>query len=206
MAEAVIATSAGEFASSYLAKEATKIGIKQFIQTYGGIAFQNIAPLVVGGMIAEKVIEAYPPVDIQKEKLFGTRLSSLPGMPVGPVYSDIEEPTKVKPLEYIPTVHGGEELPPIEQESFPAKTEVEPVQEGFKVPEKIEPPKGLEIPPQEIKIPPGIQKAEPLGTDILTKDIVKQTKDLVPVEPEFGALTETEKQTAIALKGDKPDY
>ena len=45
-----------------------------------------------------------------------------------------------------------------------------------------------------------------VDTSILTKDITKQTKDLVTKEPEFGALTEAEKQTAIAIKGDKPDY
>ena len=199
-----IATAVGEFAAPYLIKEATKLGIKKFIQTYGSTAFQAISTGVVGGMI-EQVAE---PVDLQKEKLFGIPVSRITGQEQ--VYSDIEEPTKVKPLEYIPEIHGGKPLPPIEQEYFPAKTEVEPVQEGFKKPEKIEPLKGLEIPPQEIKIPPGIQKAEPLGTDILTKDkpkdITKQTKDLVTKEPEFGALTETEKQTAIALKGDKPDY
>jgi len=199
-----IATAVGEFAAPYLIKEATKLGIKKFIQNYGSTAFQAISAGVVGGMIEQVTA----PLDLQQEKLFGVPVSRITGQEQ--VYSDIEEPTKVKPLEYIPRIHGGEELPPIEQEYFPAKTEVEPVQEGFKKPEKIEPLKGLEIPPQEIKMPPGIQKAEPLGTDILTqdkpKDITKQTKDLVTEEPEFGALTETEKQTAIALKGDKPDY
>jgi len=195
-----IATAVGEFAAPYLIKEATKLGIKKFIQNYGSTAFQAISAGVVGGMIEQVTA----PLDLQQEKLFGMPVSRITGQEQ--VYSDIEEPTKVKPLEYIPTVQGGEELPPIEQIPFPAKTEVEPVQEGFKVPEKIETIKGLEIPPQEIKIPPGFQKPEPLGTDILTKDIVKQTKDLVPVEPEFGALTETEKQTALAIKGDKPDF
>jgi len=195
-----IVTAVGEFAAPYLIKEATKLGIKKFIQNYGSTAFQAISAGVVGGMIEQVTA----PLDLQTEKILGMPVSRITGQEQ--VYSDIEEPTKVKPLEYIPTVHGGEELPPIKAEPFPAKTEVEPVQEGFKVPEKIETIKGLEIPPQEIKIPPGIQKAEPLGTDILTKDIVKQTKDLVTKEPEFGALTETEKQTALAIKGDKPDF
>jgi len=141
MAEVLIATAAGEFSSSYLASEAGK-SISQFIAKYGSTAFQRIAPLVAGGMVFSAAVEAYPDVDLQKEKLFGTPIGSLPGMPVGPVYSDIEEPKKIKPLEYIPTVHGGEELPPIEQIPFP-KTKVEPIQEGFKEPEKIEPLKGL---------------------------------------------------------------
>ncbi len=37
-------------------------------------------------------------------------------------------------------------------------------------------------------------------------DVSKQTKDLVPEKPKFGKLTKAEKQTALALKGDKPDF
>jgi hypothetical protein len=107
--------------------------------------------------------------------------------------------------KFIPTIHGGEELPPIKAEPFPAETKVKSWDESFKAPEPIETTEGLEAPPQEKIVPPGFQKPEPLGTDIVTKDIVKQTKDLVTKEPEFGALTEVEKQTALLEKGDKPD-
>ena len=205
MAEALIATAAGEFAPSFLTKEATKVGIKQFIQTYGSTAFRTVAPVITGGMIAEKVIEAYPPVDLQKEKLFGVPLNRITGQ--GEVYSDIEEPKKVEPLKYIDTVHGGKgPLEPIKAKGFPAETEVKKWNESFKAPEKIETNKGFEAPPQEKIVPPGFETPKTVDTSILTKDITKQTKDLVTKEPEFGALTETEKQTAIALKGDKPDY
>ena len=37
-------------------------------------------------------------------------------------------------------------------------------------------------------------------------NVSAQTKDLVPEKPEFGGLTETEKQTAQALMGDKPEF
>jgi len=50
------------------------------------------------------------------------------------------------------------------------------------------------------------KKGQPVTEGERTSDITKQTKDLVKEKPEFGALTEVEKQTAIALKGDKPDY
>jgi len=46
---------------------------------------------------------------------------------------------------------------------------------GTKVPEKLPEPKGIEVPPQEKVAPPGFQKAEPLGIDILTKDIDEKT-------------------------------
>ena len=52
---------------------------------------------------------------------------------------------------------------------------------GTKVPEKLPEPKGIEVPPQEKVAPPGFQKAELLGTDILTKDI---TEEAVPKEAE----------------------
>ena len=205
MAEALIATAAGEFAPSFLTKEATKVGIKQFIQTYGSTAFRTVAPVITGGMIVEKVIEAYPPVDLQKEKLFGVPLNRITGQ--GEVYSDIEEPKKVEPLKYIDTVHGGKgPLKPIKAKGFPAETEVKKWDESFKAPEKIETTEGLEAPPQEKIVPPGFETPKTVDTSILTKDISKQTKDLVKEEPEFGALTELEKQTALLEKGDKPDF
>ena len=108
--------------------------------------------------------------------------------------------------KFIPTIHGGEELPKIEQESFPAEDKIKSWDESFKAPEKIETNKGFEVPSQEKVVPPGFETPDIVDTSILTKDITKQTKDLVTKEPEFGALTEAEKQTAIALKGDKPDY
>ena len=99
MAETLIATAAGEFGTSFLAKEATKIGIKQFIQTYGSVAFRTVSPIIMGGMLFEKVVEAYPPVDLQKEKLFGTPISSLPGMPTT-YYDDTKYFKKPEPLKF----------------------------------------------------------------------------------------------------------
>lgn len=108
--------------------------------------------------------------------------------------------------KFIPTIHGGEELPKIEQESFPAEDKIKTWDESFKAPEEIKTTEGLEAPSQEKIVPPGFETPKTVDTSILTKDITKQTKDLVTKEPEFGALTEAEKQTAIAIKGDKPDY
>jgi len=109
--------------------------------------------------------------------------------------------------KFIPTIHGGEELPKIEQESFPAEDKIKTWDESFKAPEKIQTTEGLEIPPQEKIIPPGFSKPSIVDTSILTKDDVsKQTKKLVPEKVELGPLTKVEKETALALKGDKPDY
>ncbi len=207
-----IVTAVGEFAAPYLIREAGKVGIKKFIETYGSTAFQTIAGSVVGGMILDKA----PPLDLQKEKLFGVPVSRITGQEE--VYSDIEEPKKVEPLKYIPGIHGPKTKEQEEIEKIGQK-ETFPIQEWDKSytdtgttipePEKIEPP--VNIPP-EIKTDTGTPIPEQktwkdyILTQTKAKDITKQTKELVKEEPEFGALTETEKQTAIALKGDKPDY
>ena len=207
-----ILTIAGEYAAPYLIREAGKVGIKKFIETYGSTAFQTIAGSVVGGMILDKA----PPVDLQKEKLFGMPVSHITGQ--GEVYSDIEEPKKVEPLKYIPGIHGPKSKEQEEIEKIGQK-ETFPIQEWDKSytdtgttipePEKKEPP--VNIPP-EIKTDTGTPIPEQktwkdyILTQTKAKDITKQTKNLVTKEPEFGALTEVEKQTALLEKGDKPDF
>jgi len=76
---------------------------------------------------------------------------------------------------------------------------------------KEEPPKLPEEPPKGPDI--GTELATEAVTQATKKvledkkpDVTKQTKDLVPEKPEFGGLTETEKQTAKALKEGKPDF
>ena len=207
-----ILTIAGEYAAPYLIREAGKVGIKKFIETYGSTAFQTIAGSVVGGMILDKA----PPVDLQKEKLFGMPVSHITGQ--GEVYSDIEEPKKVEPLKYIPGIHGPKSKEQEEIEKIGQK-ETFPIQEWDKSytdtgttipePEKETPP--VNIPP-EIKTDTGTPIPEQktwkdyILTQTKAKDITKQTKNLVTKEPEFGALTEVEKQTALLEKGDKPDF
>ena len=193
-----IATAVGEFAAPYLLRKAGEIGLTRFIQVYGGAAAASIG------------IQKTQPVDLQTEKIMGMPVSHITGQ--GEVYDDIDysaidEDREVEPLKYIDTVHGGKgPLEPIKAKGFPAQTEVKKWDESFKAPEPIETNKGLEVPSQERVVPPGFETPDIVDTSILTKDISKQTKDLVKEEPEFGALTETEKQTARLEKGDKPDY
>ena len=96
-----IATAVGEYAAPYLIREAGKIGVKKFIQTYGNTAWQSIAG-VTGGMIAQLT----EPVDLQTEKLFGMPVSHITGQ--GEVYSDIEDKDKEK--EEVPTKTTEEKL------------------------------------------------------------------------------------------------
>jgi len=193
-----IATAVGEFAAPYLLRKAGEIGLTRFIQVYGGAAAASIG------------IQKTQPVDLQTEKIMGMPVSHITGQ--GEVYDDIDysaidEDREVEPLKYIDTVHGGKgPLEPIKAKGFPAETEVKKWDESFKAPEKIETTKGLEIPSQEKVVPPGFETPDIVDTSILTKDITKQTKDLVKEEPEFGALTRAEKKTARLEKGDKPDF
>ena len=167
-----VVTTEGEFAAPYLLRKAGEIGLTRFIQVYGSAAATAIG------------LQKTQPVDLQTEKILGMPVSHITGQ--GEVYDDIDysaidEDREVEPLKYIDTVHGGKgPLEPIKAKGFPAETEVKKWNESFKAPEKIETTEGLEVPPQEKIVPPGIQKAEPLGTDILTKDIPKQTEELVP--------------------------
>ena len=76
---------------------------------------------------------------------------------------------------------------------------------------KEEPPKLPEEPPKGPDI--GTELATEAVTQATKKvledkkpDVSKQTKDLVPEKPKFGKLSKVEKETALALKGDKPDF
>ena len=193
MAETLIATAAGEFGTSFLAKEATKIGIKQFIQTYGSVAFRTVSPVIAGGMLFEKVVEAYPPIDLQKEKLFGTPISSLPGMPTT-YYDDTKYFKKPEPLKF-----GQIFRPDADEMEKERQRIIDREKERLKGPPPIEPAPPLITPvPKEKKFePPSSPPVElpelegfpdlseelnkpQIFTKDKPKDITKQTEELVP--------------------------
>ena len=176
----MIATAAGKVATSQLMRQAVTMGTKKFIQTYG-----------TGALTA----------------LGFTSLSQ-------------DTPKKEEPLKYIPGIHGPktkeqEEIEKIgTKETFPAQEDWAKSfgeNEGLKIPEPEKETPPVNIPP-EIKTDTGTPIPEQktwkdyILTQTKAKDITKQTKNLVTKEPEFGALTEVEKQTALLEKGDKPDF
>ena len=84
-----------------------------------------------------------------------------------------------------------------EKETLPATT-----QEGeFKDPEQ-EPPKDPNIAP-EILAEGALEVTEKLSKQ---GDVKEQTKKVLQPKVEYGALTESEKQTAKALMGEKPEF
>jgi len=159
-----IATTIGEFAAPYLIKEAGKIGVKKFIQTYGSTAWQSIAG-VTGGMIAQLT----EPVDLQKEKLFGMPISRITGQ--SPVYSDIDEdkekqiPTKVTEEE--PTTPTEPEPP----EGPDVVSELAETTALKEIQKKLEEQKG-DITKQTEELVPDIT------TDISKEKVEKYFKDL----------------------------
>ena len=171
-----IATAVGEFAAPYLLRKAGEIGLTRFIQVYGSAAATAIG------------IQKTQPVDLQTEKIMGMPVSHITGQ--GEVYDDID-------YSYIDEDKENDEVP--------TKTTEEKLTE----PTEPEPPKGPDV--SDFLAETAIHTARKGTEELLKKkeeqkDIAKQTKDLVTKEPEFGALTEVEKQTALLEKGDKPDF
>ena len=77
---------------------------------------------------------------------------------------------------------------------------------GTQIPEKLPEPKGIEVPPQEKVSPPGFQKAEPLGIDILTKDIPKpgighnQPPSSIEEKDEYDKITGVKLPTSLKIQ------
>ena len=204
-----IITAVGEFTTPYLLRKAGEIGLTRFIQVYGSAAATAIG------------IQKTQPVDLQTEKILGMPVSHITGQ--GEVYDDtdysaIDEDREVEPLKYLPGIHGPKTKEQEEIEKIGQK-ETFPIQEwdksytdtGTKMPEekKFEPPISPPVELPESKGFPDLSEEfnkPQIFTQEKTKDITKQTKDLVKEKPEFGALTEVEKQTALLEKGDKPDF
>jgi hypothetical protein len=185
-----ILTLAGEFAAPYLIKEATKLGIKKFIQNYGSTAFQAISIGVVGGMI-EQIAE---PVDLQNEKLFGMPVRHIIGQEQ--VYDDTKYFKKPEPLKFGQWI--GPDADAMEREK---QKIAEREKERLKGPPPIAPAPPLITPvPKEKKFePPSSPPVElpelegfpdlseelnkpQIFTKDKPKDITKQTEELVPSE------------------------
>jgi len=196
-----VLTTLGEVAGPTLIREIIKIGGKRFIKKNGQDALTSISAGVAGGTVAAKT----PQLDLQNEKLLGMPVGSLAGMPPT-YYDDTTHKSVTETGEGL--VIGGEKkepIPPPEPFTTPVDT---PQDTTLKtpIPKKIDTTLSTPIPEKEdTTLSTPIPKES--GPIVYTKDDVsKQTKKLVPEKPEFGKLTKTEKQTALALKGDKPDY
>ena len=206
----LLLTAAGEVAVPTLLREVGKIGIKQFIKTYGSSTWQSIAGATIGGTIATKT----PPLNLQNKELFGIPKGSMPtATRAQQMDAMMAVPdTTHKSVTDTPSglVIGGEKkepLPPPEPFTTPADPQEPTI---LSTPEAEKQDTTLITPePEKIDTTLSTPISEPQGPQIFYSkkdDISQQTKELVPEKPEFGKLTKTEIQTAKVLKGDSPDF
>jgi hypothetical protein len=105
-------------------------------------------------------------------------------------------------------VIGGEPkevMPPPEPFSTPVDSQTGTIL-STPIPEKVDTTLSTPI-PEKVDTTLSTPIEDPEGPQIYSsKDISEQTKDLVPEKAELGPLTAVEKQTALALMGDKPEF
>ena len=183
-----IATTVGRVALPKLAQEFAKRGGTAFIKQYGKKAFQAVTGGSAGAITYDQTINRSVPVTTGQGDYIGD--TGQKEKERARIAEENKERMKGSPAPVIKTW----------EESFPD-------QSGEII--DSSPPPSV---PEPIKIP---QESFPDLSDEANKpqifyskkdDVKKQTDKLVPEKVELGPLSAVEKQTAIALKGNKPDY
>ncbi len=183
-----IATTVGRVALPKLAQEFAKRGGTAFIKQYGKKAFQAVTGGSAGAIAYDQTINRSVPVTTGQGDYIGD--TGQKEKERARIAEENKERMKGSPAPVIKTW----------EESFPD-------QSGEIV--DSSPPPSV---PEPIKIP---QESFPDLSDEANKpqifyskkdDIKKQTDTLVPKKVEVGPLSDTEKQTALALGESQPDY
>ena len=183
-----IATTVGRVALPKLAQEFAKRGGTAFIKQYGKKAFQAVTGGSAGAITYDQTINRSVPVTTGQGDYIGD--TGQKEKERARIAEENKERMKGSPAPVIKTW----------EESFPD-------QSGEIV--DSSPPPSV---PEPIKIP---QESFPDQSDEANKpqifyskkdDIKKQTDTLVPKKVEVGPLSDTEKQTALALGESQPDY
>ena len=214
-----ILTTAGEIALPVLAREFAKRGGTAFIKTYGKAAFQAVTGGTAGAVTYDQTINksSIP----QSSMPDATRIEQMDAsMAVPNLYKDTginksvaetglgldigdkgeKEKERARIAEENKELMKGSTPPVIKswEESYPDLS--------GKIADSSPPPST----PEPIELP---QESYPDQSKEFSKpiiynkdDVKKQTDKLVPEKVELGPLSAADKQTAIALKGDKPDY
>jgi hypothetical protein len=183
-----IVTTVGRVALPKLAQEFAKRGGTAFIKQYGKKAFQAVTGGSAGAITYDQTINRSVPVTTGQGDYIGD--TGQKEKERARIAEENKERMKGSPAPVIKTW----------EESFPD-------QSGEIV--DSSPPPSV---PEPIKIP---QESFPDQSDEANKpqifyskkdDIKKQTDTLVPKKVEVGPLSDTEKQTALALGESQPDY
>jgi len=212
-----ILTTIGRVAVPKLADTLVRTGANKFVKQYGQKAFEAVLG-TTAGLKAYKETEEYLTEYLNHIDSGGDERSFVPkgSMP------GTDRMTQMDAAMAVPNVNksvretgqglviGGEAkeiLPPPEPFSTPIDSQTATIL-STPIPEKVDTTLSTPIPEKidtEESFPD--QSGELNEPIIYNKDDVsKQTKDLVPEKAELGPLTAVEKQTAIALKGNKPDF
>ena len=214
-----ILTTAGEIALPVLAREFAKRGGTAFIKTYGKAAFQAVTGGTAGAVTYDQTINksSIP----QSSMPDATRMEQMDAsMAVPNLYKDTginksvaetglgldigdkgeKEKERARIAEENKELMKGSPAPVIKswEESYPDLS--------GKIADSSPPPstpESIEVPQESL---PDQSKEFSKPIILYKDDVKKQTDKLVPEKVELGPLSAVEKQTAIALKGNKPDY
>jgi hypothetical protein len=215
----LILTTIGRVAVRPLAEYLAKNGGKKFAQQYGPKAFEAVLGTTVG-LKAYKETEEYLSeylnhIDEGGEEGSFVPKGSMPDtdrmkqmdsmMAVPNVNPNINRSIRGTPAGLVIGGEPKEVMPPPEPFSTPIDSQTGTIL-STPIPEKVDTTLSTPI-PEKVDTTLSTPIEDPEGPQIYSnKDISEQTKDLVPEKAELGPLTAVEKQTALALKGNKPDF
>jgi hypothetical protein len=214
-----ILTTIGRVAVRPLAGYLAKNGGKKFAQQYGPKAFEAVLGTTVG-LKAYKETEEYLSeylnhIDEGGEEGSFVPKGSIPDtdrmkqmdsmMAVPNVNPNINRSIRGTPAGLVIGGEPKEVMPPLEPFSTPVDSQTGTIL-STPIPEKVDTTLSTPI-PEKVDTTLSTPIEDPEGPQIYSnKDISEQTKDLVPEKAELGPLTAVEKQTALALMGDKPEF
>ena len=212
-----ILTTIGRVAVPKLADTLVRTGANKFVKQYGQKAFEAVLG-TTAGLKAYKETEEYLTeylnhIDSGGDEGSFVPKGSMPGtdrmtqMDAAMAVPNVNESVRETGQGLVIGEEAKEILPPPEPFSTPIDSQTATIL-STPIPEKVDTTLSTPIPEKiDTKESFPDQSGELNEPIIYNKDDVsKQTKDLVPEKAELGPLTAVEKQTAIALKGNKPDF
>ena len=198
VAEAAVATTA-RVAIPKLVKYLAKNGGDKLIKKYGQNAFEAVLGTTAGvaayNKTAEKVSGYVDSIGKDTESTSSIPKGSMEG---------VDRMKQMSNMMAVPNINPNINKNDSNEEDTVDSNQLTTNQNKDSEPPLNEPPKGPNL-GKELATEAVTQATKKL-LENKKPDLSKQTKDLVPEKPKFGKLTKVEKQTALALKGGKPDF
>jgi hypothetical protein len=194
-----ILTTIGRVAVPKLADTLVRTGANKFVKQYGQKAFEAVLG-TTAGLKAYKETEEYLTEYLNHIDSGGDEESFVPkgSMP------GTDRMTQMDAAMAVPNINLNINKNDSNEEDTVDSNQLTTNQNKDSEPPLDEPPKGPNL-GKELATEAVTQATKKVLED-KKPDVSKQTKDLVPEKAEFGTLSAVEKQTALALKGDKPDF